>query len=231
MSPRTGALLATLVALSACAEPLFQDAPPTLELRVASGELWADGRDTTTVILEIGEVALPPGASVRVSATRGRVSLAGSPPADSLIVRPAGADSVVLRLTAGREVGTGFLAASFGSVTGTRAMSFRQASPDSIGLFADRAAAVADGATPATVTAVLKRDTGSVSIGVEVTFTVVDVATGLEERSLRHVVRADSAGRAVARLISAAAVTYDVTAAAGDVVSESLRISFTGSGQ
>lgn len=224
MSTGTRLILSGLIAvlIGGCDNPVFLEAPGPITLTVESNELTADGSETALVEAELPPSA-PRNAPIRFTTSRGRFVAPGSDTPQVVVRAEAGRATV--RLTSAGEIGTAFIAATSGGATDMAQVELVAALPDTVILSGDRSVAPADGNTAVTITALLRREEGTVSGNLEVVLTARDSADLSTIPELSRLAVA-SGGTATFKLTSAQVRTVLVEVHVGDQASNVVPIRF-----
>lgn len=231
MSTRTAAASrATFAALlgllvSACVDSTLVPEPATLGISTSADSLLSDGLASVVVAVEIPR-SLPQYATVEFTTSLGRWANPGGAPDRKVLVEAQGRVAEA-RLFAAGEVGTAYITVNSAGATAHTTVELSPSLPDTIDLSVDRTAALANGATVVTATAVLRRVAGTVSRGTPVRFEVRDSATRAPLPELGGVVLVDSSGTAKISLTSTVSRTVFVQAYAGAARSDERTVRFT----
>ncbi len=230
MSTMNAVLGRTLLAMSlglyapGCTESIVVMESVALDVRTSAASLESNGLASVLVTAELPP-SIPRDASVEFVTTLGRWANPGGTP-DRKVTVPVQGGIAEARLFAAGEVGTAYITVNGGGATAQVVVELTPAVPEIADLFVDRTAAPADGATPVTATAILRRETGTVSRGTPVRFEVQDSA-GAPLPMLGGVIVADSAATARFRITSTVPGLVTVRAYAGNVRSEVRTVRFT----
>jgi hypothetical protein len=211
--------------MAGCTDSTTIVTPAPISVRSSADSLLSDGLGDVVLSAEL-PAALPQDALVEFSTSLGRFINPAGGPERKVAVRARDGVAEVRLISAG-EVGTAQITATGAGSRAQTTVELAPSRPEIIDLFLDRTAAPADGAVPVTVTAVLRRQTGTVSRGIPVRFEARDSATQELIPALGGVVAADSAVTAKLRLTSTIPGTVQVRAFTGTVASEARTIRFT----
>lgn len=213
------------ICVPACADPVVFREPDAFRLVAAQNSIESDGANSTTVEA-ILPTSLPQDAFIDFSTSLGRLVTSAGAPDRKATVRAYEGRAAIRLLTTG-ETGTAYVTATGAGSTRQVAVEFQPAVPTVIDLLLDRSAAPADGATPVTATAVLRRSRGAVSPGIVVQFMTRDSTGGSVLPGLSGIVVSDSNGIARIKITATVPRTAEIRAFVGSVQSEARLVRFT----
>jgi hypothetical protein len=125
------------------------------------------------------------------------------------------------------DTGTAYIFASGAGTVAQTTIVLSPSLPSVIDLHSDRSSAPADGATTVTITAILRRDLGAVSRGIDERFVARDSVSEAVRDDMSGSTTADSAGIARLRTTTTVAGTVEFRAYVGTVESEPRRVTLT----
>lgn len=209
---------------SACEDPKVVVPADQLSLVAHDSVVEADSVSATLIQVTLPR-SLPQDASIEFVTTLGHLIPPSGAPDRKVIARARGGRAEVL-LVSGRETGTAFVSATGAGSSMQTSVRMAPAPANRIDLIVDRMAALADGKTAVTATALLKRGSGVVTAGIPVQFIATD-SIGSTLPALSGTMIADGSGVARYTLTSVVPGVVSLQAVAGSVQSNASQVRFT----